>query len=77
MKMIKNKKKKKKNKRIRIITKVKNDSGISIKEELNHEIYIYRYIYRYIYIYILPNAAKNHAYHNKFSWVKGGWEIAS
>ena len=45
MKMIKNKKKKKKNKRIRIITKVKNDSGISIKEELNHKIYIYRYIY--------------------------------
>ena len=43
MKKIKNKKKKKK--QIRIITKVKNDSGISIKEELNHEIYIYRYIY--------------------------------
>ena len=67
MKMIKNKKKRKKNKRIRIITKVKNDSGISIKEELNHKIYIYW----------LTNAAENHAYHNNFSWVKGGWEIAS
>ena len=38
------KKKKKKIKQIRIITKVKNDSGITIKEELNHNIYIYLYI---------------------------------
>ena len=45
MKMIKNKKNKNKNKRIRMITKVKNDSGITIKEELNHNIYIHRYIY--------------------------------